>query len=306
MLITNTPYFWKKKFHLFTLVLLPFSLIYFFLIKLNKIKFFFQPKIKIKTICVGNINIGGTGKTPLVKKIYDELKINQKCCILKKFRCNQIDEIKLLNAGKDLFTPKRRIDGLREAELQSYNSVIIDDGMQDYSFKKDISILCIKSRAAFGNQFILPAGPLREPLAEIKQYNIAVINGDKNKNLENILKRNNQNIKIFYSNYVIKNIGTLKSKKFLAFSGIADNQSFFIALKENDVEVLSTKEFSDHHKFTEQEISKLINEAKIKNIELITTDKNYNNIPEKFKDKIYHTILDVKINNKTEFLNEIN
>ena len=81
MLKANTPYFWKKKFHLFTLVLLPFSLIYFFLIKLNKIKFFFQPKIKIKTICVGNINIGGTGKTPLVKKIYDELKINQKCCI---------------------------------------------------------------------------------------------------------------------------------------------------------------------------------------------------------------------------------
>ena len=83
------------------------------------------------------------------------------------------------------------------------------------------------------------------------------------------LKRNNQNIKIFYSNYVIKNIETLKGKKFLAFSGIADNQSFFITLKENDVEVLSTKEFSDHHKFTEQEISKLINEAKIKNIELI-------------------------------------
>ena len=304
MLITNTPYFWKKKFHLFTLALLPFSLIYFFLIKLNKIKILFQPKIK--TICIGNINIGGTGKTPLVKKIYDELKINQKCCILKKFRCNQIDEIKLLNTGKDLFTPKRRIDGLREAELQSYNSVIIDDGMQDYSFKKDISILCIKSRAAFGNQFILPAGPLREPLAEIKQYNIAVINGDKNQNLENILKRNNQNIKIFYSNYIIKNIKKIEGKKFLAFSGIANNQNFFETLKDNNIEVIDKKEFSDHHKFTEKEIVELLNRAKEKNIELITTEKNYYNVPARFRYKIYYTILDVIINNNIEFLNEIN
>jgi len=68
-------------------------LIYFLLIKFNKVNSIFSNELKIKTICVGNLYLGGTGKTPLVKKIYDELKKKEKCGILKKFREKHYDEI---------------------------------------------------------------------------------------------------------------------------------------------------------------------------------------------------------------------
>ena len=303
---TKIPYFWKSKIHPFTLLLLPFSLIYFLLIKFNKINSILSSKLKIKTICVGNLYLGGTGKTPLVKKIYDEIKKKERCCILKKFRKKHYDEIKLLNIGEDLFTPQKRIDGLKNAESKGYATVVIDDGMQDYSFKKDISILCVKSKTGFGNELILPSGPLREPLKEIEQYKIAVVNGIKNENINNTLKKYNPNIKIFYSHYEIENIEELYNKKFLAFSGIGDNDSFFEILKKNNIKILDTAEFEDHHKFTEKEILKLTKIANNKNLHLITTDKNYNNIPQKFKSIINYTSIDLIINNSNEFLNEIN
>ena len=300
------PFFWKSKIHPFTLLLLPFSLIYFLLIKLSKVNSIFNSKLKIKTICVGNLYLGGTGKTPLVKKIYDELKKKERCCILKKFREKHYDEIQLLNIGEDLFTPKKRINGLKDAESKGYQTVIIDDGMQDYSFKKDISILCIKSKTGFGNEILLPSGPLREPLKEIKQYKIAVINGEKNEKINDILKKNNPNIKIFYSHYIINNIKEFYNKKFLAFSGIGDNESFFAILKKNHITVQDTVEFEDHHKFTEKEILKLLDRANNENLKLITTDKNYNSIPEKYKKIIYSTSIKLIIDSYNDFLNEIN
>jgi len=300
------PYFWKSKIHPFTLLLLPFSLIYFLLIKFNKFTSIFNSKLKIKIICVGNLYLGGTGKTPLVKKIYDELKKKERCCILKKLREKHYDEIKLLNIGEDLFTPKKRIDGLKDAELKGYKTVVIDDGMQDYSFKKDISILCIKSKNGFGNELVLPSGPLREPLKEIKQYKIAVINGIKNEKINDTLKKYNPQIKIFYSHYEIKNIEEFYNKKFLAFCGIGDNESFFEILKKNNIEVLDTVEFVDHHIFTEKEILKLLDKANNENLKLITTDKNFNSIPEKYKKMIHKTSIELIIDNYNDLLNEIN
>ena len=178
--------------------------------------------------------------------------------------------------------------------------------MQDYSFKKDKSILCIKSKTGFGNELILPSGPLREPLKEIKQYKIAVINGIKNEKINDTLKKYNPRIKIFYSHYEIKNIEEFYNKKFLAFCGIGDNESFFEILKKNNIEVLDTVEFVDHHIFTEKEILKLLDKANNENLKLITTDKNFNSIPEKYKKMIYKTSIELIIDNNKDLLNEIN
>ena len=101
------PIFWGKKNNLISLILSPLSFIYFILISLNKLKIKFAKNYKIKVICVGNIYLGGTGKTPLVKKIYNELKVNKSCCILKKYYANQKDEINLLKKDADIFVPKK-------------------------------------------------------------------------------------------------------------------------------------------------------------------------------------------------------
>lgn len=306
MKIKKIPKFWIEKNNILFILFLPFSIIYLIVLKINSyMQKLTQKDFKIKIICVGNIFLGGTGKTPLVKKIYNDLKKKDKCCILKKFSKNHLDEINFLKKNSILFAPNKRVDGLNDAESKGYKTAIIDDGMQDYSFKKNVSILCVKSKYAFGNEYLLPAGPLREPLKKINNYDIAVVNGENNEKINYTLKKNNPRIKIFYSTYMINNIDTLKGKNFLAFSGIADNQDFFDILNKNNISVIITEKFSDHHNFTENEIQKLQKKADEKKIELITTEKNYNNIPEIFKDKIHYASLDLKINNYKELLNEI-
>ena len=217
-----------------------------------------------------------------------------------------MDEIKFLKKDSEIITPKNRLQGLKEAELKGYSTAVLDDGMQDYSFKKNISILCIKSKKKFGNKKILPSGPLRESLKNIKNYNIAVINGKENKNLDNFLIKYNPKIKIFNSYYKIKNIETLKNLKFLAFSGIADNNSFFELLNNNNLNIIDTIEFKDHHNFSENDLQSLLKESSNLNASLITTEKNYSNINEKFQKNIYYTELDLIIKNYEKFLNEIN
>ena len=300
------PLFWEKKNHPFSFILYPITFIYFLLTLLNKTKIFFAPNLKIKVICVGNIYLGGGGKTPLVKKIYESLTKENKCCIIKKFRISQMDEIKFLKKDSEIITPKNRLQGLKEAELKGYSTAVLDDGMQDYSFKKNISILCIKSNKKFGNNNILPSGPLRESLKNIKNYNIAVINGKEDKNLDNLVIKHNPKIKIFNSYYKIKNIETLKNLKFLAFSGIADNNSFFELLNNNNLNIIDTIEFKDHHNFSENDLQSLLKESSNLNASLITTEKNYSNINEKFQKNIYYTELDLIIKNYEKFLNEIN
>jgi tetraacyldisaccharide 4'-kinase len=302
----NKPFFWNKKNNFFSFILLPFALVYLLVIKINKALASSINFKNIKIICVGNIYLGGTGKTPLVKKIYDEIKKDKKCCVLKKYNKNQMDEINFLNYYTDLLIPKSRLEGLKIAINKGYEFVILDDGMQDHSFKKNISILCIKSKDGFGNEYILPAGPLRERLDSIKNYNLALINGNVREDLEGLIKKYNPNIKIFYSKYTVSNQLKNSNKNYFAFSGIGDNESFFETLIENGIKVYQTKEFEDHHNFSDDDILNLINLSEKKNLYLITTEKNYFNINKKFQNKIEYAKVDLEINELNKFINEIN
>ena len=301
-----TPFFWKKKNSFFSFALLPVTLIYLLVIELKKLLTSSVNLKNIKIVCVGNIYLGGTGKTPLVKKIYDEIKLYEKCCVIKKFNKNQKDEIKYLNYYTDLITPKTRLDGLKKAINTGYEFAILDDGMQDYSFKKNVSILCIKSKHGFGNGNVLPAGPLRESLDSIKNYNLVLINGNRREDLEYLIRKYNSNIKIFYSKYNISNQLKNSNKNYLAFCGIGDNESFFETLIENGIKVHQTKEFQDHHNFTDDEIVNLINLSEKKNLSLITTEKNYFNINKKYQNKIECAKIDLEIKELNKFINEIN
>jgi len=302
----NKPFFWNKKNNFFSFILLPFTLVYLLVIKISKALASSINFKNIKIICVGNIYLGGTGKTPLVKKIYDEIKKDKKCCVLKKYNKNQMDEINFLNYYTDLLIPKSRLEGLKIAINKGYEFVILDDGMQDHSFKKNISILCIKSKDGFGNEYILPAGPLRERLDSIKNYNLALINGNAREDLESLIKKFNPNIKIFYSKYTVSNQLKNSNKNYFAFSGIGDNESFFETLIENGIKVYQTKEFKDHHNFSDDDILNLINISEKKNLCLITTEKNYFNINKKYQNKVECAKIDLEIKELNKFINEIN
>ena len=176
------PKFWNAKNpNIYAYLLLPLSFLIrlFASIKEKKV----NKKIKIKTICVGNIYVGGTGKTSLSIKINEILsKKNFKSCFVKKFYKNQLDEQKILESNGKLFLSKKRIDALKQAENENYEIAVLDDGLQDKSINYDISFVCFNNINWIGNGMTIPSGPLREPLSILKKHKNVFING----NLENL------------------------------------------------------------------------------------------------------------------------
>ena len=163
------PKFWDyKKPNIYAYLLSPLAFIVKIInfIKKNSNK----KRTKIKTICVGNFYIGGTGKTSLSIKINEILnKKKIKSCIVKKFYKNQIDEQKVLKNHSKLFLSLRRLDAIKQAENENYEIAILDDGLQDQSIFYDIRIVCFNNINWIGNGMTIPAGPLREDLNNLKK-----------------------------------------------------------------------------------------------------------------------------------------
>ncbi len=297
------PKFWdNKKPNLYAYLLFPIAIL------INILKRLFQgsnnKKFKIKTICVGNFYLGGTGKTSLSIKINKLLnERNIKSCFIKKFYKNQIDEQKLLENNGKLFLSSKRIDALEQAESQYYNVAILDDGLQDKTINYDVSIVCFNNINWIGNGMTIPAGPLRESFYNIKNYDHIFLNG----NLENIdnltkeIREINSNINIYFGKYEPINLNEFdKDKKYFVFSGIGNHKSFVSMIRKYELDVLKDLEFSDHHAYTKKEIDKIINEANKLNCEIITTEKDFlrlNNFNEKTI-KVMRTELKIMDENK--------
>ena len=151
---------------------------------------------KIPIICVGNIYIGGTGKTPLSILITKELmKHKKRPALIKKYYSDHVDEHKLIRRNLDcLFLNKKRSVAITDAQRANYNFAILDDGFQDYSIYKNLNILCFNSNQLIGNGLVLPAGPLRENLYALENVDIVLINGSKVQDFENKILNINKKI----------------------------------------------------------------------------------------------------------------
>jgi len=295
------PKFWDKpSFSFISFILLPLSSITFFINLLKK--FNIKKHFNIKTICVGNIYLGGTGKTQLVIKINEILQKNFKIFVIKKNYPDQIDEQELLKKKTKLIISKNRINGLLKLDNIKNSIVILDDGLQDNSIKYTISIVCFNSYLGVGNGKLLPSGPLRESMSELKNYDAIFINGKKNNILVNKIKTYNKKIKIFYGRYILKNKYSFNLKyKYLAFCGIGNPDSFFNLLTQNKIRIEKSIIFPDHYNYKISDIIKIIKFAKERNLKIVTTEKDYIKI-NKFKiNNIIKTIVDLKIDNPKKF-----
>jgi tetraacyldisaccharide 4'-kinase len=272
------PKFWdQKKPNILAYLLLPVS----FLLDLLKLLRFKKKikKSKIKTIIVGNIYLGGTGKTSLsirINELLSERKI--KSCFVKKFYPNQYDEQKLLESRGKLFTSLKRIEAINSAENKGYDVAILDDGLQDNSINYDLRFVCFNNINWIGNGFTIPAGPLRESINNLKNYKHIFLNG----NLENLndIKKHiykiNPNINIYIGKYVPLNIEKFnKDKNYLVFSGIGNHQTFISMLREYKFNIVKDIEFSDHYKYNNFDINKIQKLSDNLNCQIITTEKDY-------------------------------
>ena len=277
------PKFWNKKYSFFSYALLPFSFFFQFLTYCKK-KIIKKKKLSVPIICVGNIYIGGTGKTPLsieVAKMFENF--NKKTAIIKKNYKSHDDEFKLIEAKKiTLFKNTSRILAIEEAIKNKIEFIILDDGLQDPTLHKDLNIVCFNERQLIGNGMILPSGPLRESLSSLKNYQITVINGDRNILFEKKIKDINKEMDIYYSNYLPSNLDKFLGKDLLAFAGIGSPDNFFNLLEKNNLKITKKVSYPDHYSYSLTELRKLIKFSLINNLKIITTEKDYFRI-KKFK-----------------------
>ena len=300
------PKFWNKnQISFFSIFLYPITLLVKLLSALKK-SLTKCNKFSIPIICVGNIYLGGTGKTPLCIEIFKILKtLNMNPAFIRKKYDLFQDETDLQKNIGPVYQNKKRVNAIKEATQNNVNVAILDDGFQDFSVKKNLSIICFNEKQWIGNGFTIPSGPLRENLSVLKKVDCVVINGKKNQNIENIIFNKNEKIKIFYSSYKPQNIDECKNKKVIAFAGIGNPENFFDLLIENKLNVLETIKFPDHHKYSEQELENLFNKIKDNNSILLTTEKDYFRISEKNKTKIKCLKINVEIENKNQFIEQL-
>ena len=291
MIKLTYPSFWSKK-NIVSWLLIAFSWIYQLLGSLRKL--LVKPvKLPCFVICIGNISVGGTGKTQLVAWLAKNLR--KKNCnfliVTKGYNSNLRgaklvesldlpsdvgDESKMLSEYGQVLAAKSIKYALPIINDLKPDVVIFDDGMQNPGFFKDLSIVVIDTIRNIGNGRIFPAGPLRESVqSAINRSDIVIMIGNELCPNFSLIQTITSSNKPFFKSKIqlVGNIDT--SKNYYAFTAIGDPDRFFRLLNENGINVLATKAFPDHHNYNRDEITALVKEADKQTLFLLTTKKDY-------------------------------
>ena len=300
------PHFWDlPKPNFLSYLLIPFSLP---IIIRNFLFQFIRKKqsLNIKTICVGNIYLGGTGKTPLTIKISEILKrLNFKVATVKKNYPNQKDEQLLLKQKTSLIIVNSRKDAINMGINEKYDVLLFDDGLQETKIDYNIKLVCFKSKNWIGNGQLLPAGPMREKVSSLKKFDAVFLNGNSAnfKKIEDQIKKINLDIKIFKTFYKILNIQRYNlESNYLIFSGIGNPSDFKDILLENKFNVVREIVFPDHYDYNLNDLEKIRNTAKNERLKIITTEKDFMKIPEKFKKEIDFLAIDLVVKDEKKLI----
>lgn len=305
MINIKKPDFWDfKKPNLLSYLLLPFT------IPVRISNFILDNSLKIKTknvftICVGNIYLGGTGKTPTSIKLYKILnKLNFNVLIAKKYYPDQIDELKILKQNASVISEINRKRIIKKISNRT-NILIFDDGLQDKNIDYNLKFVCFDAKTWIGNGCLIPSGPLRENLKSLKKYDAVFLKNYNNFNIK-IIKKINPKIKIFLSNYIITNLNKFnRSNNFLIFSGIGNPKDFKNILVQNNFKIIKELIYPDHFRYRYDDIQDIKKLAKKLNAKIITTEKDYVKLSKKDKKNINFIKIDLKIKNEKNLLDFI-
>ena len=285
---------WFLKRNILSVMLCPFSVFYFlgsrFVFNLRK-KHEYVSKRPI--ICFGNILSGGVGKTPIVRQVarFFDAPVVMRGYKKTKATSDIGDEAKMLSNDGILVHVGNRKDNLILLNKQKSKSpIIMDDGFQNSSIKKDISVLVFDEAIGFGNGFLLPAGPLRETKSAIDRADAVIV--IKRKNVAHGFSLPT-NIPVF--NAYNKEICPYSEETdVIAFAGIGYPEKFFENVPSHIIEKIS---FPDHYQYSDGDIKNLFEKAQQQNAKLLTTEKDWVRLPDWAKKDIRFSALQTDIEN---------
>lgn len=298
--LLKTPRFWSSKSWL-SLLLLPFSYCYYFGYRI-RCRCTNPVKLPVPVICIGNLTAGGAGKTPVALYIGQLLKnkgVNaffisrgyggsQKTAILvdpEIHNAAQVgDEPLLLAQVLPTIVGKNRLEAAHLAISQGAEILVMDDGFQNPSIKKDLSFIVVDRRLSFGNERMLPAGPLREPvLYGIKRAHALII-----VNPANFLPTTLPDIHFLLARSRPKpSMSALDGMNIVAFCGIATPDKFYKMLENAGARIIERISFPDHYPYTRKDMLFLREQAeKQGGALLVTTSKDAVRLPAELKQGI--------------------
>ena len=303
------PKFWDlKKPNLAAYLLFPFT----FFLRLNNFFLDLNQKKKnnnIKTICVGNIYVGGTGKTPATIRLFNIFKkLNFNVCTGKKYYKEHLDEQIILSNQTNLICKKSRVEILEEASKSKFELILFDDGLQDKDLNYNLKIVCFDTNNWIGNGQLIPAGPLREKLNSLKKYDIVFLknHNSKTNEIKEIIKKQNPLIKIFQMSLYPKNIQNFDLRqKYLIFSGIGDPKNFKNMLLSNNFDIVKEIIFPDHYDYQKDDIDKIRSEAEKLNASIVTTEKDFVKINKIDSKKINFLKISLEFDKEVELIDFI-
>ena len=311
----RAPKFWYEPSSWKATFLLPLGHLYNVLTYLRE-KFGSNQKYNCLTICVGNLNVGGTGKTPTTIALADHfLKKGLNVHIVsrgykgkfqgtflvnpRKHKADEVgDEPLLMSEFTSVWVSKRRKNGIAAAEKAGAQVVLLDDGFQDPSFHKDFSILVVDGTRGFGNKKCLPAGPLRENIFQgFKRADALVIVGSSLYRFDTFPSH----LKVIRS--TLKPVETgmnWEEGKYIAFAGIAHPDKFFETLRSIGANLIDCVALSDHQRLSAQILKRLEHKALTAHAQLVTTEKDAVRLPNAFRKKVLSLPVRIEFDDKNE------
>jgi tetraacyldisaccharide 4'-kinase len=246
-------------------------------------------------LCVGNFTLGGAGKTPTVMTLAQMLaEAGEKpFCLSRGYggsvagpklvdphsdHADQVgDEALLLARAAPTIVSRDRVAGAALAKSQGASVVIMDDGLQNPSLKKDFTLAVIDGTRGIGNACVFPAGPLRAPLAvQLTCTDALLVMGDGDGARDVVALAEKRGLPVLQGRLMPDHgaAESLKGRKVLAFAGIGNPEKFFSSAIEAGIAVTQRKAFPDHHRFTAEEAAALEMNADSEGLALLTTEKD--------------------------------
>ncbi len=288
----KTPW-WFLKQNPVAWLLIPISWVYYLVGRIVVMwRALFAIKSRRPIICVGNIFAGGVGKTPIVRAIanYFGAPVVMRGYKKSAKTGNIGDEATMLSrTGLAVHVGDRKSNVVLLNKQDDNSPIVMDDGLQNPSIKKDVSIIVFDQGLGYGNGLMLPAGPLRVPKKSVEKSDAVIV-------IENKHPKKNFKLPVGVPVFWAKNQTVspyAEDVKLVAFAGIGYPKKFFAALKN----VVARRAFPDHYEYTQQDIEKLFAIAKKKNAKLITTEKDWVRLPIEIRDEIKYARLDTVIEN---------